>query len=134
MPFPAVSISALSPSVKSTLPVSLWWRASSMDPALPGSTSGTQLWNSERKLWWISKQSFDGNCLMINLSCIASKPIHIFILYSSLQIPSYFIERQRGVLCEKGKDRKAEKISSNKHAKIIKQRCIRKERHSQKNK
>ena len=73
---------------------------------------------------------------MINLSCIASKPIHIFILYSSLQIPSYFIERQRGVLCEKGKDREAEKISNikNKHAKIIKQRCIRTERHSQKNK
>ena len=29
---------------------------------------------------------------------------------------------------------RCEKISSNKHAKIIKQRCIRKERHSQKNK
>ena len=40
-------------------------------------------------------------------------------------------EGQRGVLCEEGKDREAEKISSCKHAKIIKQRCIRKKKNPQ---
>ena len=52
MPFHAMSIWAQIPTVKFILPLPLWLRVLFMDFSLPSSTSGIQLLDSDRKLWW----------------------------------------------------------------------------------
>ena len=52
MPFHAMSIWAQIPTVKFILPLPLWLRVLFMEFSLPSSTSGIQLLDSDRKLWW----------------------------------------------------------------------------------